>query len=78
MYQHPDLLLTLAHDHQRDLIAEADRKRLFGRLTRRRRHGRGRQGGDQEPSRQVRLTPGAFAVRAHAVGAIALRDLPAH
>ena len=36
MYQHPDLMLTLAHDHQRELIADADRKRLFNRITRRR------------------------------------------
>ncbi|MEV0716064.1 hypothetical protein [Asanoa sp. NPDC050611] len=78
MYQHPDLMLTAAHDHQRDLIADADRKRLFNRITRRRHAGRGRARSDQEPSRQVRLTPGAFAVRAHAVGALALRDLPAH
>ncbi|HTF08332.1 MAG TPA: hypothetical protein VK659_09200 [Asanoa sp.] len=40
MFQHPDLMLTIAHDHQRDLIAEADRKRLFNRINRRR-HGRG-------------------------------------
>ncbi|MDG4827551.1 hypothetical protein O7635_37395 [Asanoa sp. WMMD1127] len=77
MYQHPDLMLTVAHEHQRDLIADADRKRLFGRVTRRR-HSRGRGRADQEPSRRVRLTPGAFAVRAQAVGAIALHDLPAH
>ncbi|WP_203714121.1 hypothetical protein, partial [Asanoa siamensis] len=75
MYQHPDLMLTVAHEHQRDLIAEADRKRLFGRITRRR-HPRGRGGAHREPSRQVRLTPGAFAVRAQAIGALALRDLP--
>jgi hypothetical protein len=77
MYQHPDLMLTLAHDHQRDLIAEADRKRLFARIT----HRRGRRGSTRtarEPARRVRLTPGAFAVRAHAVGALALRDLPSH
>jgi len=36
MYQHPDLMLILAHDHQRDLIADADRKRLFNRIHRRR------------------------------------------
>ncbi|MEV4539063.1 hypothetical protein AB0J82_35350 [Asanoa sp. NPDC049518] len=36
MYQHPELMLTLAHDHQRDLIADADRKRLFNRIHRRR------------------------------------------
>jgi 3-phenylpropionate/cinnamic acid dioxygenase small subunit len=77
MYQHPDLMLTAAHEHQRDLIADADRKRLFNRINRRR-HGRARARSDQEPSRQVRLTPGAFAVRAHAVGALALRDLPVH
>jgi hypothetical protein len=78
MYQHPDLMLTIAHDHQRDLIADADRKRLFNRINRRR-HARGGNRGDQEPSRRVRLTPGAFAVRAQAVGALALRDVgPAH
>ncbi|GIF77895.1 hypothetical protein [Asanoa siamensis] len=37
MYQNPELMLTLAHDHQRDLIAEADRKRLFARINRARR-----------------------------------------
>ncbi|GAA1887006.1 hypothetical protein [Asanoa iriomotensis] len=77
MYQHPELMLIAAHDHQRELIAEADRKRLFNRVTRRR-HGRRRARSDEEPSRQVRLTPGAFAVRAQAVGALALRDLPVH
>jgi hypothetical protein len=34
MYQNPEFLLTLAHDHQRDLIAEADRTRLFARINR--------------------------------------------
>jgi hypothetical protein len=34
MYQNPELMLTLAHDHQRDLIAAADRKRLFSRISR--------------------------------------------
>ena len=29
MFIHPDLLLTLANDRQRELIAEADRKRLL-------------------------------------------------
>jgi hypothetical protein len=37
MYQNPELMLILAHDHQRDLIAEADRKRLFNRIERARR-----------------------------------------
>jgi len=37
MYQNPEFLLTLAHDHQRELIAEADRKRLFARINRTRR-----------------------------------------
>ncbi|SNT39452.1 hypothetical protein SAMN05421812_105268 [Asanoa hainanensis] len=36
MYQHPELMLILAHDHQRELIADADRKRLFNRVHRRR------------------------------------------
>ncbi|GIF68621.1 hypothetical protein Ais01nite_66560 [Asanoa ishikariensis] len=36
MYQHPELMLTLAHDHQRELIADADRKRLFNQVNRRR------------------------------------------
>ncbi|MDG4822455.1 hypothetical protein O7635_11400 [Asanoa sp. WMMD1127] len=40
MYQNPELMLTLAHDHQRDLIAEADRKRLFRRINRARRNQR--------------------------------------
>jgi len=40
MYHDPELMLTLAHDHHRELIAEADRKRLFARIARRRReHG---------------------------------------
>jgi len=47
MYQHPDLMLTLAHDHQRDLIADADRKRLFNRITR-------RQTGRTQPARVAR------------------------
>lgn len=29
MLMHPDLMLTLAHDRQRELIAEADRERLL-------------------------------------------------
>ena len=41
MYQNPELMLTLAHDHQRDLIAEADRTRLLARISRKRRNQRG-------------------------------------
>ncbi|GAA1880291.1 hypothetical protein [Asanoa iriomotensis] len=41
MYQDPEFMLTLAHDHQRDLIAQADRTRLFSRITRARRERRG-------------------------------------
>ncbi|MEV0717032.1 hypothetical protein [Asanoa sp. NPDC050611] len=41
MYQNPELMLTLAHDHQRDLIAEADRTRLFSRINRARKAQRG-------------------------------------
>ena len=41
MYQNPELMLTLAHDHQRDLIAAADRKRLFARINRARKAARG-------------------------------------
>ena len=37
MYQNPEFMLTLAHEHQRDLIAEADRTRLFARINRLRR-----------------------------------------
>ncbi|MEU8813723.1 hypothetical protein [Actinoplanes sp. NPDC048796] len=29
MLTHPDLMLTLATEHQRDLIAETDRRRLL-------------------------------------------------
>ncbi|GGQ85516.1 hypothetical protein GCM10010166_64830 [Couchioplanes caeruleus subsp. azureus] len=29
MLMHPDLMLTLAHDHHRELIAAADRRRLL-------------------------------------------------
>ena len=41
MYQNPELMLTLAHDHQRNLIAEADRTRLFARIKRARRNQHG-------------------------------------
>ena len=75
MYQHPDLMLTLANEHQRDLIADADRKRLLARIMRRRHGRRPHPRAGREPARRVRLTPGAFAARAHAVGALALRDL---
>ena len=37
MYQDPEFMLTLAHEHQRELIAEADRTRLFNRINRLRR-----------------------------------------
>ncbi len=39
MMTHPDMLLTIAHDRQRRLIAEADRDRLLG-LARTARSGR--------------------------------------
>ncbi|MFF5081248.1 hypothetical protein ACFY36_29725 [Actinoplanes sp. NPDC000266] len=29
MLIHPDLMLTLAHEHHRELIAETDRRRLL-------------------------------------------------
>ena len=29
MLMHPDLMLTLANDHHRELIAQADRRRLL-------------------------------------------------
>lgn len=37
MYTHPDFILDLAHEHQRDLIEEAGRRRLLAlaRLARR-------------------------------------------
>jgi hypothetical protein len=37
MFTHPDLVLTMAHDRQRELIAEADKERLLAtaRLVRR-------------------------------------------
>ena len=37
MLMHPDMLLVLANDHHREMIAEADRGRLLtsARLTRR-------------------------------------------
>jgi len=42
MLMHPDLMLTLAHDRHRELIAEADQERLLSlaRLARRSRKAR--------------------------------------
>ena len=37
MYQNAEFMLILAHEHQRDLIAAADRARLFARINRMRR-----------------------------------------
>jgi hypothetical protein len=46
MFSNPDMLLARVHDHQRALIAEADRYRLLAAARRarqgRRRRGRGR------------------------------------
>jgi hypothetical protein len=67
MYQHPDLLLSLAHDHQRELLADADRRRLLAAVFRGRRgHGRHARGA-REPS------PGEFATKARPAGTFALR-----
>ncbi|MEV4282655.1 hypothetical protein [Actinoplanes xinjiangensis] len=47
MFAHPDLMLHLAHDRTREMIAEADRERLLSgaRLARRGRKARGRPTG---------------------------------
>jgi hypothetical protein len=47
MFAHPELMLHLAHDRNRDMIAEADRGRLLSaaRLARRGRKARGRLAG---------------------------------
>ncbi|GLW33738.1 hypothetical protein [Actinoplanes regularis] len=37
MMMHPELMLTLANDRQRELIAEADRERLLASVLRLRR-----------------------------------------
>jgi hypothetical protein len=44
MFTHPDLMLHLAHDRSREMIAEADRERLLAgaRLASRGRKARGR------------------------------------
>ncbi|MBG0563725.1 hypothetical protein [Actinoplanes aureus] len=46
MLNHPDLLLDLAHDRHRELIAEADRGRLLSmaRMVRRGRKARSARG----------------------------------
>jgi hypothetical protein len=68
MYEHPDLLLSLAYDHQRELLAEADRRRLLAGVLRGRRGRRGRHArGAREPS------PGEFATAARPAGTFALR-----
>lgn len=46
MYPNPELMLTVAHEHQRALIAAADRKRLVARIGRRR-HTRPARGPSQ-------------------------------
>ena len=67
MYEHPDLLMSLAHHHQRELLAEADRRRLLAEVLRGRR-ARGRHArGAREPS------PGEFATTARPAGTFALR-----
>jgi hypothetical protein len=54
MLMHPEMMLTLAHDRHRELVAEADRERLLSlaRVTRRSRKARGRSAGApaREPS----------------------------
>jgi hypothetical protein len=42
MLMHPDLVLAMAHDRHRELVAEADRERLLSvaRRARRGRHAR--------------------------------------
>ena len=46
MLNHPDLMLNLAHDRHRELVAEADRERLLSlaRLARRARKARSARG----------------------------------
>lgn len=61
MLMHADLMLTLANDHHRELIAEADRQRVLtiaqqARLARKRPAARGRPAGNLtscEPSAAV-------------------------
>ena len=59
---HPDLMLTLAHDRHRELIAEADRQRLLtsARLARRARRAattRGRPVGTLAPCEPSAAVP---------------------
>ena len=67
MYEHPDLLLSLAYEHQRELLAEADRRRLLASVLRGRRGHRRHKRGAREPS------PGEFATTARPAGTFALR-----
>jgi hypothetical protein len=66
MNLHPDLMLTLAREHQRDLRAEASKRGLISKL-RGRGHGRHARGA-REPS------PGVMATAARPAGTLAVLD----
>jgi hypothetical protein len=62
MFTNPDLLLALANDHHRELVAEADRERLLSiaRLARRARKAttvRGRPAGTLRPCEPSAVVP---------------------
>ena len=54
MFTHPDLMLAQAREHQRELIATADRYRLLASV---RRHRKGGRGADAEARPAVRGRP---------------------
>ncbi|BEL04635.1 hypothetical protein Q0Z83_028260 [Actinoplanes sichuanensis] len=59
MFANPELMLNLAHDRNREMIAEADRERLLSsaRLLRRGRKARGRLAGTLSPCEPTAVVP---------------------
>jgi hypothetical protein len=59
MFANPELMLHLAHDRNREMIAEADRARLLSiaRLTRRGRKARGRPAGTLSSCETAAVVP---------------------
>jgi hypothetical protein len=56
---HPDLLLTQVRDYQRELVAEADQRRLLNAARRRR---RALASADAEATRAARARPAGTVV----------------
>jgi hypothetical protein len=66
MYQHPDLMLTLAREHQHDLRVEAGKRGLISKLR------GGRHGRHARSAREPSL--GTMATAARPAGALAVLD----